>query len=177
VNAIPRARRFACALIALTAAAALFRGQLADALVTRGDDAARTGDTIGALRAYGRALRIDPRSTLAADRLAFWLAMRHDRADAERATAIATAALAVRGDDVALAADRGFAEMQLQRWRAAERDFAAAGRAGNDARYDQLAARMALRRGDRRAARADARRAIAADPSFAPAHALLRSVE
>ncbi len=177
MNAIPRTRRFACALVALIAAGTLFRGQLADALVTRGDDASRIGDANGALRAYGRALHIDPHSAVAADRLAFWLAMRHDRADAERAVAIASAALATRGDDVALAADRGFAEMQLQRWRAAERDFAAAGRAGNDARYDHFAARMALRRGDRRTARIDAQRAIAADPAFHPAYALLRSVE
>jgi tetratricopeptide (TPR) repeat protein len=174
---IPRARRLACAIVAIAAAAVLLRAQLADALVTRGDDAFRSGDVAGALRAYDRAVRIDPHSAIAADRLAFFLALRHERGSAERAVAIASVALAARAGDAALAADRGFAEMQLGRWTAAERDFAAAGLRGRDARYDHLAARMALRRGDRDAARAYAARAIAADRAFRPAYALLRSVE
>lgn len=176
MTVIPRARRLACVLVALVAAAGLFRVQLAEALVTRGDDALRNGDATGALRAYDRALHLDPASAIAADRLAFFLALRHDRASAERAVAIASAALALQPRDATLAADRGFAEMRLQRWRPAELDFAAAGLRGDDARYDHFAARMALRRGDRRAARAYAQRAIAADPTFHPAYALLRSV-
>jgi tetratricopeptide (TPR) repeat protein len=177
VTPIPRARRLACAIVAIAAADVLFHAQLADALVTRGDDAFRNGDVAGALRAYDRATRIDPRSEIAADRLAFFLTLRHDRDSAARAVAIASVALAARPDDAALAADRGFAEMQLRRWNDAERDFAAAGLRGRDARYDHLAARMALRRGDRGAARAYAARAIAADPAFRPAYALLRSIE
>ncbi len=173
---IPRARRLLCAAVALALAATLFRAQLADALVTRGDDAFRNGDVAGALRAYGRALQLDPHSVVAADRLAFFLALRHDRVHAARAVTVATTALAVR-PAAALYADRAFAEMQLRRWHAAADDFGAAGMLGRDARYDHLAGRMALRSGDRAQARSYARRAIAADPAFAPARALLRTLE
>ncbi len=172
---IPRSRRVACAVVSIAVAAVLFRAPMAEALVTRGDDALRSGDVRSAMRAYERANRIDPHATIAADRLAFFLAMRHDRASALRAIAISSDALAANGSDAALIADRGFAEMQLHAWAAAEHDFAIAGSVAHDARYDHFAARLALRRGDRHTARADARRAIASDPAFAPAYALLRS--
>ena len=144
--------------------------------MTRGDDALRNGDAAAAVRAYTRAVRFDPRSTVASDRLAFFLALRHDRADAERAIAVATAGLESHAG-ASLYADRAFAEMQLRRWAAAGGDFARAGALARDARYDHLAGRMALRGGDRAAARRYAERAIAADPSFAPARALLRTLE
>jgi tetratricopeptide (TPR) repeat protein len=173
---IPRGRRLLCAAVSVAVAGLLFRGQLADALVTRGDDAFRSGDIPAALRTYDRALRIDPRSTVAADRLAFFLALQHDPENAQRAVRIASDALQVQRTSP-LFADRGFAEMQLHRWPDAERDFATAGALGRDARYHHLAARMALRRGDRPAARADAARALLADPNFAPARALLRRLD
>jgi tetratricopeptide (TPR) repeat protein len=154
----------------------LFHGQIADALVTRGDDAFRAGDLAAAIRSYERALRLDRRSTIAADRFAFFLALQHDPLDARRAIAVASQAL--RAEPTAsIFADRGFAEMQLGRWRDAERDFASAGTLGHDARYDHLAARMALRRGDRIAARNDAAKALAVDPTFEPARALLRRLD
>ena len=172
---IPRKRRLLCATVAIGVSALLFRGQLADALVTRGDDAFRTGDMPAALRAYGRAIALDPRSSVAADRLAFFLALRHERSSAERAIFIATIALR-KHDDSPLFADRGFAEMQLGRWSAAEADFGRAGALGRDARYDHLAGRMAMRRGDRSRARSYAARAVFADATFAPARAFLRSL-
>ncbi len=173
MTTIPRARRLLCAAISLALAAVLFRAAMAEALVTRGDDALRAGDATTALRAYARALRIDPQITIAADRLAFFLALQHDRVHAARAVAVASDALRVDATPE-LYADRGFAEMQLRRWRAAAADFEAAGRVTPDARYDHLAARMRLRTGDRAGARVDALRAIAADPAFAPAHALVQ---
>ena len=177
MNEIPRIRRLLCAFAGIAVAALLLRGQLADALVTRGDDATRNGEGGAAMRAYERALVFDPRSAVAADRLAFALAIRHERRSAEASIAVATTALMFRPDDGPLAADRAFAEMELRRWGDAERDFAAAGLHTSDARYDHLAARMALRRGDRRSARAYAARAAAADPAFHPAAALLRRLE
>jgi tetratricopeptide (TPR) repeat protein len=176
VIVISRTRRIACAAAALALAALCFRAQLADALVTRGDDALRTGDVATALRAYGRAATLDPRSVVASDRLAFFLAVRHDRPDAERSIAVATAALRARAS-APLFADRAFAEMELRRWRAASDDFGRAGALARDARYDHLAARTALRDGDRDAARRFARRAVADDPAFAPARAMLRTLE
>ena len=176
MTSIPRLRRVLCAAVAIGTAALVFRAPLADALVTRGDDAFRSGDVRAALRAYEHAVWFDPNATIAADRLAFLLALRHDRADAKRSIDVATLALDHRRD-AALFADRAFAEMQLHRWNAAERDFGLAGLFGRDPRYDHLAGRMALRHGDRAGARVYATRAIAIDPTFAPARALLRGIE
>jgi tetratricopeptide (TPR) repeat protein len=161
---------------ALTAAFVLFHGQLAAAVVTRGDDALRSGDVTTAIRFYGRAARLDPASVVAADRLAFELALRHDRSGATQAIAVATRSLAQTGPDPALFADRAFAEVQLHRWHDAERDFSRAGSLAHDARYEHFAGRMALRRADRNAARRYARLAISDDPGFMPARSMLRTL-
>ena len=155
----------------------LFHGQLAAAVVTRGDDALRNGDMNAALRLYNRAMKLDPRSPVAADRLAFHLALRHDRTNARAAVAIATRALTSNPVEAALFVDRAFAELQLRDWRGAEHDFDRAGALAHDPRYEHFASRMALRSGNRFAAKRYARRALADDPAFAPARALLRSLE
>ncbi len=177
MTAIPLGRRVALAALSLTCAAALFRGQVASALVTRGDDVLRAGDASGALRYYARAIRIDPRSAVAPDRLAFSLILRRGRGDAARAYDVAAQALRVVPDDPALRADRAFAAQRLARWRYAERDFA---------RRREPRARSALR-APRRAAGASharpraprgciSRDALRLDPRYAPARALLREV-
>jgi tetratricopeptide (TPR) repeat protein len=173
MTVIPLGRRVAIAVIALALAGGLFRQQLAAALVTRGDEALRNGDRIAAVRYYSRALTIDRRSSAAADRLAFYLALRHQTGDAQAAIAVATSALSGTSEDSALLADRGLAEQHLGRWRAAERDFGRAATVGRDARYDHLAGRVALRLHDA----VDARRffvlALVHDPAFRPARAAL----
>jgi len=173
---LTRARRVCLASAALAAAFVLFHGQLAAAVVTRGDDALRAGDVADAIRFYDRATQIDPHSIVAADRLAFQLALRHDRAGARLAVTVAGRALATGGPDPGLFADRAFAELQLRRWRDAETDFARAGALAHDARYEHFAGRMALRTSDLRAARRFERLALADAPGFAPARALLRSL-
>jgi tetratricopeptide (TPR) repeat protein len=165
---IPLSRRIAIAAVSLSIAGGLFHGQLASALVTRGDDAPRSG-----VRYYRRALAFDPHSNRAADRLAFYLAMRHAAGDAQAAIAVATAALAFVPGDAALLADRGLAEQRLGCWREAERDFGSAGASGRDARYDHLAGRLALRLGDAREARRFFSTALQHDPTFGPARAAL----
>lgn len=170
---IPPVRRFAVALCSLVCAAVLFRGQVASALVTRGDDVLRAGDVDGAVRAYARATQLDAASAVAADRLAFFLLVRRSAGDAARAYAVADTTLAAVPHEPALLADRAFAAQRLGRWRAAQRDFAAAAEGAHDPRYAHLAARVALRRRDRTAARAHLRRALAMDAAYAPARALL----
>ena len=170
---IPLWRRFAIALVSLVLAAGLFHGQVAAALVTRGDDALRSGDRTAAVRYYRRALSIDAHSTNAADRLAFYLDLRNAHGDAQMAIEIATTALAARPTDAALLADRGLAEQHLQRWAAAQRDFVRAAEAGHDPRYDHLAARIALVRGHRSEARHYFALALARDANFDPARAAL----
>jgi tetratricopeptide (TPR) repeat protein len=177
MTAPTRSRRAFLASIALVAAFVLFHGRLAEAVVTRADDVMRTGDVEGAIRLYERATQLDPSSIVAADRLAFHLALRHDRDGARRAVAVATRTLEAGGPDPSLFADRAFAELYLRRWRAAESDFARAGALAHDARFDHFAGRMALRSSDRGAARRYALLALAQDPQFVPARALLRSLK
>jgi tetratricopeptide (TPR) repeat protein len=166
-------RRFAVAAVSLVCAAVMFRGDVASALVTRGDDVLRAGDVDGAVRAYTRATRLDGASAVAADRLAFFLLVRRSAGDAARAYAVADAALAAVPNEPALLADRAFAAQRLGRWRVAERDFSAAARVARDPRYAHFASRMALRVHDRPAAREHLRTALALDAGYAPARALL----
>jgi tetratricopeptide (TPR) repeat protein len=173
MRALATSRRLLLSGVSLSAAFALFHGQLASAVVTRGDDAMRGGDLNAAIRLYDRAARLDPGSFVAADRLAFNLALHHDADSARLAIGVASRALDAGASD-ALLVDRAFAELQLLRWRDAERDFARAGRIARDPRYDHFAARAALRFGDRRTATNDELRALRDDPSFSPAQALLR---
>jgi Tfp pilus assembly protein PilF len=171
-----RTRRLAVAGCSLALAFVLFRSQLATAIVTRADDALRGGDVVTAIRLYERAAQVDPRSSVAADRLAFYLALRHDRISAQRAIAVATRAISAGATDSALFADRAFAGVELGAWRSAEHDFARAGMLARDARYEHFAGRMALHAGDRRGAAHYAQLALNYEPSFAPARALLRTL-
>ncbi|HYZ14839.1 MAG TPA: hypothetical protein VE591_00505 [Candidatus Acidoferrum sp.] len=174
MTSIPRVRRIVLASASLLCAAFLFRGNVAVALVTRGDDLLRAGDVDGAVARYARAERLDAASAVASDRLAFFLLVRRRRGDAALAYAVASRALRIVPADPALLADRAFAAQRLARWGEAERDFLDAARLGRDPRYAHLAARSAAHRGDARAARADLRTALAIDGRYAPAKALLR---
>jgi tetratricopeptide (TPR) repeat protein len=166
-------RRFGVALASLVCAAVLFRSNVASSLVTRGDDVLRAGDAGAAIRYYGRAVRVDFRSAVAADRLAFALLTRRQAGDAARAQDAADGALSATPRDPALLADRAFAARQLSRWLEAERDFAAAASLARDPRYAHLAAQMARRAGDRDSERAHLKAALAIDAAYAPARALL----
>jgi Flp pilus assembly protein TadD len=174
VTSLGRGRRCVLAAVSLLFAAALFRAQVASALVTRGDDLLRDGNVDGAVRSYARARWLDGASAAASDRLAFYLVLRGRAGDAALAYAVAGSALLFSPRDPRLLADRGFAAERLARWRSAESSFAAAGAAARDPRYFHLAARMAERAHDAFAFRHDLRDALALDASYAPARAALR---
>jgi tetratricopeptide (TPR) repeat protein len=174
VTEIPLVRRIAIALLALTVSALLVRGSIASAMVTRGDDLGRAGDGARAIALYRRALMVDPRSAVAADRLTFALIMHGGSETARKAYAVAEDALRYAGADALLLADRGFAAERLGRWGDAERSFLLAARAARDPRYFHLAAQMARRGNDNAAARRHLRAAIALDSGYLPARAALR---
>ena len=174
---IPTQRRLLIVLVSLSCAAILFRAQVASALITRGDDRLRTADVDGAIRSYNRAVVIDESSSVAADRLAFTLLLRRRNGDAARAYDVARAALQRKPGDSTLLIDRAFAAQRLGNWRAAERDFQTAADAAHDPRYAHLAARMALQRRDRSAARFDLRVALRVDHRYAPARAMLAALD
>ena len=167
-------RRLLVAALALVIAAIVFRGSVASALVTRGDDLARAGNTDRAIVMYRRAAALDARFAAAADRLAFALVLRGAPGDAAAALTVADASLRNVPPNAALLADRAFAAERLHRWRDAERSFASAGALARDPRYLHLAATMARRRGDAAGARRHLRAALALDAAYAPARAALR---
>jgi tetratricopeptide (TPR) repeat protein len=138
-------RRIAVAAASLCCCALLFRGNVATALVSRGDALLTAGDLSGAVRLYDRALRIDRTDADAADRLAFAFLLRRDPGDAQRAYAAAVTGLLAAPQDGRLLVDRGFASQRLSRWHDAQAAFLRAAAVTHDARYAHLAARMASR--------------------------------
>jgi tetratricopeptide (TPR) repeat protein len=169
LRTLSRVRRFVLAGASLLVAGFVFRGPLSEALITRGDDELRFGDRARAIGYYDRALRVAPQNATAADRLAFFMALQHDRSSLEHAVRISTRGLAVAPASLELLADRAFAEMRLGRPHAAAVDFAAAGARSHDARYASFAARLARKSGDRALAQRESREALRDDPGFAPA--------
>jgi len=176
VNALSVPRRIAIAVVSLGLAAIAFHGNVADALVTRGDERLGSGDIDGALRSYDRALHIDPRSAVAADRFAFFLLLRREPGDAERALQVTSDALRGAPRSTELLVDRGLAAARLGRWGSALRAFGAAAAVSRDPRFAHLAARMATHLRDLAAVRRYLNEALRFDPRYGPARAALRKL-
>jgi len=153
VTDISIARRIGIAATATFACGAIFHSQLSIALVTRGDTALASGGVSRATAYYERALRLDPSSKVAADRLAFCTFETHSEASLLRAAAVASAALREHPGDADLLVDRALSFQALHRFGEATADFERAATATHDRRYAIFAAWDARRAGDTRRAR------------------------
>lgn len=124
-----RGRRFAVAAVALICAVAVFRSQVADALVIRGDDYLYRGDRTQALVRYNRALAVAPDSEVAADRYVFLSLQRQTRASLGAALGVANRYLYRNPHDAPLLNDRALCYLHMREYGPAERDFERAARA------------------------------------------------
>ena len=169
-----RWRRFLLALIALVASAIAFRGQIAEALVVRGDDFVYQGRSSEALARYARALTIDSDSSSAADRYVFTLMQLHTRSALIRGVLVATRYLLKHPNDGTLLEDRAICDLLLHRYAAARGDFTRSAQISSDAREYVFAGWSALHDGQLQAARNLWKRALQLDPSFRGASLALR---
>ncbi len=166
MNAVPLVRRFAGSALAIVISAGLFRAQISNALVTRGDDFLQAGNSAHAMAFYDRALLFDQTSPIAAERVTFVGMLTKTPAALRRGLAVATAELAAHPEDMKVRNDRGVINERLGRYREAYADFAALARRTNDAHYYEFAAQCAKKSGDRRTAAVLFARVIAIDPHF-----------
>lgn len=164
-----RIRRFAVAAVALLFASILFRTQVADALVIRGDEYLYRGSRTQALVHYNRALAIAPGSEVAADRYVFLSLQRQTSASLALAVKVATRYLRDHPDDAPLLNDRALCYLHMRKYVPAERDFARAARASR--RPDEYVfAGWAAQHADRgRDAAALWREALHIRPGYRPA--------
>ena len=159
-----RMRRFAIAASALLLAACLFRSQIAQALVLRGDDYLYQGRVPEAQERYERALTFDSGLEVAADRFVFVSMERHTRTSLERGIRAATKFLRAQPNDVSLLADRGLCYLVARKYMAARQDFVRAAAISGSASDFVFAGWAARRAGDRVGARRLWRRALEEDP-------------
>jgi tetratricopeptide (TPR) repeat protein len=166
-------RRLAIALTSLALSALFFHGQVATALVTRGDEFLQRGRIERASLYYSRALILDTGSSIAADRSAFAGILLRSPQALDAAEQAASLGLATHPDDADLLADRGLCYQLERRYAEAAHDFGRAAHLRGDARLYHFAGWDALRAGNPRAARTFWRAALAADASFTPARLAL----
>lgn len=172
-----RGRRFAIALVALTASALCFRSQIAAALVVRGDEFMNRNAIPQAIARYQRALTIDRDNANAADRLVFASLEARTPALLRSGIGIATQYLVRHPHDATLLADRGLCYLAERRYAAAGPDFERAARFLKDPRYFTFAGWAARRAGDDARARMLWRAALAIDAHFVPARTALASTQ
>lgn len=176
MSEIPVWRRFALAAIALGIAAWVVRGQVADALVTRGDEWLYRAMPGRALQYYRRAVWLDAGDAAAVDRFAFAAALLRDGRESEESIAFSTAYIARHPGDAVVRMDRAMAERAIGQTRRALADFAAVGMEKHDPRALVFAGHAARMLGERSYARDLLIAALALQPDMPAArHELARA--
>lgn len=168
-------RRIALAAAAVAISGVLLRGQMADALVVRGDEFLYRSDSRAALRYYRRALQFDATNAVALDRLLFVATTLRDRAGMRDGVERAATYLEGRPDDDAIRMDRAMAWRALGKSSFAWIDFGVVGYRTRDARALALAGFAAHDAAREIAARRLWRAALTLAPGMpAASHALAR---
>jgi len=163
------AGRIFLAILSLAIGLLLFRTQLADALVVRGDDMLVQNTYDEAARHYTRALRLDPGSIVAIDRLAF-VALQQKRPEAFRyVTDIATRYLKVHPADPTVLFDRALCYLKQKKYRSAYVDFYRAAQLTGDPQQYTFAGWAARRAGKLDRAAASWRQALRLRHDYRPA--------
>ncbi|HEX5275242.1 MAG TPA: hypothetical protein VFW34_08195 [Candidatus Rubrimentiphilum sp.] len=171
------AGRIFLAALSLAIGLVLFHTQIADALVVRGDDMLVQNAYDQAAQRYSRALRFDPDSVVAIDRLAF-VALQGKRADALRlATDRASEYLRTHPAEPKLLFDRALCYLKQKHYLSAYADFLRAAQLTHDPEQYTFAG-WAARRTNKLAQAVDAwRRALRIRPGYRPAAAALSEQE
>jgi tetratricopeptide (TPR) repeat protein len=164
-----RLRRFVLGIVALLISAYVFRAQVAQALVLRGDDYLYSNRPVEALARYARAMQIDSSLEAAADRFVFVSMERHTRRSIRVGIAAATVFLVRSPHSVALLDDRGLCYLISHEYGRARVDFERAAMLTKRPADYVFAGWAAEHVGDMREARALWHAALASDPLFEPA--------
>jgi tetratricopeptide (TPR) repeat protein len=139
--------RLLLAVMSLTIGLILFRAQLADALVVRGDDLLIQNAYGDAAQRYARALWLDPRSGVAIDRLMFVALQQRKRGALRSAVALASRYLRTRPDEPSILFDRALCYLKLRNYPSAYLDFFHAARMTEDPEQYTFAGWAASRAG------------------------------
>ncbi len=174
VKAIPSWRRLAIAGVSCALAGLLFHGQIAIALITRGDDFLTRGDISSARYYYFRAMRFDHNLGPAVDRFVFFSIEQRTPKRLREAIIVASAFLSDHPHDAALLADRALCYQLIKRYNLAAADFAAAASASRSAKYYTFAGWATYRLGERERARHFWKTALSIDGQYSPAVGALR---
>lgn len=169
-----RVRRFAVSLIALACAAVLFRSEVAQALVIRGDDYLYRGDRTQALERYRRALAIAPLFSVAVDRYVFVSMQRQSQRSLQAALVVASRYLRVHRDDPVILTDRALCYLHMHRYAAAQDDFQRAAHSSHAVSDYVFAGWAARDAGRKRQALRLWHKALHVQPGYAPARIALR---
>ena len=163
---MPIAARVRAAGVALGISALLLHGQIADALVVRGDEQLYRARPARALTYYRRAVWFDRANGTAVDRFSFVAMTLRDVPAMREGIALASRYLAHRADDAVVRMDRAMAYRVLGDGRRALADFSIVARQTNDARAYAFAGEEAASLGERGAAEAFWRAALALWPGM-----------
>jgi len=157
------------AVVSLAVAFLLFRGQIADALIVRGDDLLIRNAYGAAEQRYARALWLSPDSAAAVDRLSFVALQLRTTKSLRAETALASNYLRSHPFDETILADRALCYLKLGDYRSAYRDFARVAILSHDPQQYAFAGWAARRSGNVKQAVAEWTRALEIHRGYKPA--------